>query len=382
MEYFFHEIIVFMRIVGIYLLLVLLVLNVTACTRNNKKTYMNSKFSWSPSIGAPLNYPCEAKYGFVRFGSKDAIFPVMDRRAGHGIGRSGGSVALNGLDGMIGLPKSMEVVWLSRAEVRFFEANLTFSDELREKMGILFEQGYYQMNGSEYRTYNNFIMTLLPGGRVLLYLSGARRIAYLGSVQAKEIFMKLDDFTEDAYVGETLGEYAVSGMNDAAKENFQKNGIPYSLWDKYLERFTYKIRIEFENPISQLAPDYRYSFTNGEWFSNDDGVAVDSLARLKDIHFEWSVGDVEYEGHFFLNEDDVLEIFDCAYGNNHNQPGEFVIKVSKYNNWFDVFLRVGEKEYKFEKAQIHVFRRRPEDDKGCNFYDNYRGQAVTKYIGE
>lgn len=59
-----------------------------------------------------------------------------------------------------------------------------------------------------------------------------------------------------------------------------------------------------------------------------------------------------------------------------------MIRIGKYNNRFDIILRVGGKEFRFEKTQIHVFRRRPEDDKGYNFYDNYRGEKVRRYVGE
>lgn len=44
-----------------------------------------------------------------------------------------------------------------------------------------------------------------------------------------------------------------------------------------------------------------------------------------------------------------------------------MIRIGKYNNRFDIILRVGGKEFRFEKTQIHVFRRRPEGDKGYNF---------------
>ncbi|MCC8145501.1 MAG: hypothetical protein LIO93_03480, partial [Bacteroidales bacterium] len=77
----------------------------------------------------------------------------------------------------------------------------------------------------------------------------------------------------------------------------------------------------------------------------------------------------------------VVRLFGIAYGKNREQQGEFIIRVSKYNNWFDIFLKVGNKEYKFEETQIHVFRHRPEDDKGYIFYDNYRGEEAKKYIG-
>lgn len=83
---------------------------------------------------------------------------------------------------------------------------------------------------------------------------------------------------------------------------------------------------------------------------------VDSLARIKDIVFAWNVADTVYTGYFYFNKDEVLEYFDKAYGKKKGQKGVFVIKVSKFNDWFDICLRIGEQEFKFEKTRIHVFK--------------------------
>ena len=40
---------------------------------------------------------------------------------------------------------------------------------------------------------------------------------------------------------------------------------------------------------------------------------------------------------------------------DHNQRGEFIVRVSKYNNKFEIFLRVGVKEYPFEKNEYLCF---------------------------
>lgn len=89
---------------------------------------------------------------------------------------------------------------------------------------------------------------------------------------------------------------------------------------------------------------------------NDDRVPMAAYAHIMRRDFVWLVGDTVYTGFFYFNEDEVLDPFDKAYGGDHSQPGEFVIRVSKYNNRFDICLRVAGKEYKFEKTQIHVFK--------------------------
>ena len=57
----------------------------------------------------------------------------------------------------------------------------------------------------------------------------------------------------------------------------------------------------------------------------------------------------------YFDEHEVIEIFRKAFGENHNQRGEFIVRVSKYNNRFEIFLRVGVKEYPLKKTKIYAF---------------------------
>ena len=40
---------------------------------------------------------------------------------------------------------------------------------------------------------------------------------------------------------------------------------------------------------------------------------------------------------------------------DHNQRGEFIVRVSKYNNKFEISLRVGVKEYPLKKNEDLCF---------------------------
>ena len=40
---------------------------------------------------------------------------------------------------------------------------------------------------------------------------------------------------------------------------------------------------------------------------------------------------------------------------DHNQRGEFIVRVSKYNNKFEIFLRVGVKEYPLKIRRFMLF---------------------------
>lgn len=93
-----------------------------------------------------------------------------------------------------------------------------------------------------------------------------------------------------------------------------------------------------------------------------------------------------YTGHFYFDEEEVKKAFMDVYGNNPTQPGKLIIQVSKYNNWFDIYLEAENKKYKFEKTKIHVFKQgvHDADDKAVVIYDNHPqdGNDIFNFIGE
>ena len=78
-------------------------------------------------------------------------------------------------------------------------------------------------------------------------------------------------------------------------------------------------------------------------------------ARVKYIICDWKVGDVKYKGEFFFDEEEIMKVFSGSWNNN----GELVIKVSKYNNLFDISLIKGADKQSLKKTKIHVFRDTP-----------------------
>ena len=86
----------------------------------------------------------------------------------------------------------------------------------------------------------------------------------------------------------------------------------------------------------------------------------------------------------YFNEEEVLRVFDEAYGEDRMQEGELTIKVCKYNNLFDISLNVGDKSVKLEKTEIRVFQD-PIDDPdgdGTLIYKNYEGNHRNLFIDD
>lgn len=198
-----------------------------------------SIFSWMPSVSRPKNYPVEIKYGFVGFGNKGERFPIMGQFAAPGIGAPGGGVALNDYQVEKGfpIPNSLEILWVSYAEKKFYKARYEFPKELQEKILGLFRQEYYYYSDSTYYRYDNLVLSLLPHGIIWLHLTGSGRYVSLDyAIQAEEIKMDIADFADTRH--KTVDEFCKGRLSDypEAVINLKKNGIPpYSYWERILQ---------------------------------------------------------------------------------------------------------------------------------------------------
>lgn len=357
--------------------------------RFNKKE-PRTVFSWSPSVSTPYNYPVELLRCRVGFGNKGKSFPVFDSYPILGIGESGaGGVDLNAFDIERGfpIPNSIDILWVAYTEKKFYKANIQFSEELQNRILELFREGYYGVKEKQRFRYNNLVITLLPEGKIWLYLDGSHRYVRLDyTLQAEEVSVELSDYVDTRH--KTMDDFCTGRLSDypEAIENLSENGIPKGLWDTYAERFPYDIQIEFENEQTVFDPDYGYYCSNGEMLGSLDDVKYYPMARLKHLIMAWNVADTVYTGHLFFNENEVIRNYPAAFGDESNPDirGKFLIKVGKDNNRFDISLIVGERECKFEETQIHVFKVTPENKNEDDhlFYWNYRGEEVKKYIGE
>ena len=366
----------------------------SACnSRNNMNYSTRTKFPWVPNVSAPLNYPAGVKYAYLGFGNEGRRYPVMSSFADAGIGVNKGEVSFADLESDEGLdiPNSLEILWLSCAEGKLYKAHTKFSQELQNKILALLREGYNTEYGNEklkHETYSSFLITMLPGGKVWLYMEGAARyVLVCDTIQAEPIEMTLGDFDKEALrVASTVQEYSKGCLEKKQIENLKVNGIPYDLWDKYRERFNYDFKFEFEDKNSKIdSLSVLYNFINGEFFYVSDGAKTELLSRPKEIYLEWNVGDIKYKSQFFFKEEEVLEIFSSIFSSTKRpQKGTLIVKISKYNNKFDIYLEIEGNKYFFKKTKIHVFRITPENknDDDHLYYWNYEGEDVEQYLGE
>ncbi len=130
-----------------------------------------------------------------------------------------------------------------------------------------------------------------------------------------------------------------------------------------------------------------YDFINGEFNYASDGVKAGALSRPRQLYLEWNVKGIIYTGEFFFDEHEVLDIFSKAFSiNRRNEKGNLCIKVSKYNNKFDISLHLNDKKFPLSKTKIHVFKQYAgqSDLDAAIIYNNHQEihSDDIKFIGE
>jgi len=363
----------------------------------------NERFYYEVSCSAPRLAPGE--YVSVDFiGDSGTLRPFGNNSVG---GEMGG-----GMDGVVRdwsaryrLPKAIEATWVSYTDRKVYTAASWLP---YETILSLFRNGGEPCMPSPSGVVNEddrnrvikaFDLCFLPGGKVMLYVkAGVKRILLDWSVMGIEvtddevlrhIYKKrgLKNIEEyfDIYYSDRYSDY------EPWRKYIRKHGTLAPLLERYLQRFNYTLNFEFENKETSIYK-VEAKFTNGEQYGETSkyNEAFNKPSRLKESYILWDTKDSRYTCFMYFNEEEILKVFDEAYGEDRTQKGELKIKVCKYNNLFDISLNVGDKSIKLEKTEIRVFQDPIEkpDGKGTLIYKNYEGNHKNLfaddegYVGE
>lgn len=358
---------------------------------SNGKNDMRTKFSWDFYISSPTHYSSELKYAKAFYGDNgEETVDVFDETAMAGLGNvTATTYSVNPPKGEVGIPKGIDMVWVSIADKKIYRANIKFSQQIQNKLLKAFREGFYSHWRESNMDFNEFDVTILPRGHLWLYLGigNLRRVLLCDTLRGGEIHMTLKEFSEDFYNAyQTVDSLCADGYDTPY---IIEHGSEYDkIWGIYAQRFNYQFDIQFENKQTELRKgNFIINFANGEILNHDDtGYFDQQLSRPNKMELQWTVDDMLYSGYFYFNEGEIEKAFNDIYGNNPTQPGKLIIQISKYNNWFDIYLEAGNKKYKFKKTKIHVFKQRvhDSDDKAVVIYDNHPqdGNDIFNFIGK
>lgn len=339
------------------------------------KNDQQKQYYWEPTASTPVNnvsQMSDVSY-FFENGTSLSVFGPEILRGGMGIGRCGVDY---GKDWNLDLPTAIGAKWISFAEKK---AYIIYEEIPIDELKVLFENGYesFDRQGNSIRGhYIRLNLCLLPEGEVVLYVnSGNRRILLDWSARGEQS-QDFELFRKEGYYSKTLDEYISNRINKYPEFNVAQPAS-LDLIHRYFERFNYNIKVDFEDDSSSMWW-FSYEYSNSELsiaYSRDNETSIKNPSRMKNFVVSWKVSGFKYTAYFYFNEEEVLSVFDEAYGMDKKQNGELKIYVSKYNNLFDISLTVNNKKYTFEKTEIRVFKKILSDPSAESelVYKNYKG---------
>ncbi len=343
------------------------------------------KYNYEVSCSAPILSPIRVLVAdFIgESGALSATFgnPFIHNGMGSGINGIAGS-----LDNKYCLPKIIEAIWASFVDRKVYcvVAFLPYDEILS-----LFKKD---------EEFDHLDLCFLPGGKLKLYVKGHNRkllldwevpafeeeddaiLRYIyGSFDYKDKYCQnVEDFFEAIYS-------KASDLEELWYIYMKKNNSIANSLNRYLQRFNYELKFEFEDTMTNSLM-VGSKFVNHERYLStvEYNKEIEMPSRLENIKAVWNTKDFHYTCFMYFNEEEMLDVFDEAYGEDRTQKGELKIKVCKYNNLFDIFLNVGDTSIKLEKTEIRVFQDPIDDPNGAGtlIYKNYDGDHHNHFIDE
>jgi len=325
---------------------------------------MEEKFDWESGLSAPKEYPIEVYEGwliagdyvqsFKNFGIHDNGWGEEGRNMGGGTKKP--------------VPDSLDICWRSFIENKFYKGVFTLP---KEKIMQLFQEGFINDYTKKKETYNAVIVGMAPGGKVVVWLSGMRNQVEVGSYQAKEINLTINDVGHDDeymfrpnYMGLILNDTSAYGK--PVRDKIKKDGYPpISTYEAYRQKFNWKPVIIL--PEGDTIIKCVFDMFNGEMEDLFDEPLLINAFKLraipKIIYFLWNTKN----GKKYVlrmnsidesfNEKEIFELFKQIDITDKNAQIQLVFKInSDYKN-ATIFLKYKTIELPFKQVGVNVFEK-------------------------
>ena len=228
-------------------------LSSTAC----KNQEMN-KYDWLASESAPKNYPMQILEGSFHCPDGYSLY-IPDRKFIHLGWGSPISTHIVGPDKKP-LPNKVSITWYSYTEDKFYSG--TF-DLPYNKIIELFKKKHIARSKTVDQ-YRKITAGVAPGGHVTIWVNGFGDDRFIASYTAEEAEIPWSKITPNSGAKYSRAELPKRRVKEALDEDAYKKlkarGIPFGLWKKYEELYSWEPDYAFAGKVENLA----LSFYNGE----------------------------------------------------------------------------------------------------------------------
>ena len=319
----------------------------TSCQNMHQEEY-----KWIPTAGAAEEYPIKIIKG--RFISNTGFSPHLPipEFINAGWGNNGGVMVVGPEQKPV--PDSLEVVWLSYAEKKFYSGKFVLP---KEKIADHFKKGFQDQEMGGRQDYNYLTLGFAPGGGIALWISGGISQVEIAQFRAQEIHLTKDDLDpQDTYIFRpgAMQEAYDRNVPAAARERVLENGIQYDFIERYQMRYNWKFSINHEKvKINHILP-YYFNAESEEIF---DGALSNNFVKArglpKQVYVEWfDKKNQKMSTDIVFDEYEIRSAFAEIPKNGNGElyfevdPNEYTVKVS---------LKSGDKVTKLIKQTSKTF---------------------------
>lgn len=320
------------------------------------------KFEWLASVTSPEMYPIMVHQSVLIYKDGYTYLDSGDYLAG----RWGGSGSKNYTDTSAKpVPYRLVITWLSWAESKFYKGVF---DLPTEKIEDYFKKGYINYEG-QWETYSIILVGMAPEGVVVVWLLGNSACVEIDRFQAETTEeYSVRDIAPGAngLWGEypSIEQFAKEMLEPEVKEYVKQNGLGEHLWDKYRERFSFRVKWEYESDKGKTNK-VCHDFYNGEsgWLLDSAEINNPTYAmqaRIKQIVFDWIDGEQIFRSNITFDEKEIFSAYEQIYKGDPARKGGIVCRVNRSNDSIQVFFR-GENrgdtdsEIRLDKCTIAIY---------------------------
>ena len=315
----------------------ILLLLLTGCS--NVMSDNVKKFEWDATESGPEHYPMEIIKGdFIYKGGAERGLYIP----------SGGTLVDGWADPVSShvtgdkykpLPDKLDIYFFSYAEKQFYHGKF---DLPYEKILRLFQQGV--TNNPEHPTASRIMVGVAPGGAVAVWVigSGDRTEVFFGQAKKTELNPSVAfslPFENKAESDEYIEEGLIEVLEPEELESLKKNGIPFGLWARYRNHYTWEPALTEGFSLSYIG----FKFLNGERYKKSNML---SRPVPKEIAFKTVINNEENIFIIKFDEFEVMEAFEKLGVNNQKVTLEFepiiprkLLKARIYNGKESITLK-------------------------------------------
>jgi len=269
-------------------------------------------------------------------------------------------------DGSIGV----NIVWADPLDRIVY----TFSDTLSKEDLMRYKSDYCY----------NLHYCIASDGKVFLYISDYDKNKYtlVGYVGTGKKSGKYDERLMSACkvkdmnaafdkVGDHIEEYdRWSWQNEFSLSKLEKIvRLPDRFKDRVSDTFNYQVKFDV------VEGEYTMEKMGLLYFDKDKCIEkemdLQKRPRVKDFFSIWKVGGRTYIAFLFFDVEEMVRVFEEAYGNDPMQEGCLKIKLGKKQKKNEITLTVSGKTYPIENVEMKVYSL--VSDKCDLLYKNYEG---------